>query len=91
MANSYEPKKTNISDWEKLAEKESKGKKVSDLTWKSLEGINVKPLYSSCSEVASLERSEYEPDVHLLTIFRCSAAEKYEAPGECRTENRANS
>lgn len=46
MTNSYEPKTSSLSDWVKLAEKESKGKKLEDLTWKSLEGIDVKPLYT---------------------------------------------
>lgn len=46
MANSYEPKTSSLSDWVKLAEKESKGKKIDDLKWKSLEGIDVKPLYT---------------------------------------------
>jgi len=46
MANTYEPKKSTLEDWTKLAEKESKGKKVDDLSWKSLEGVKVKPLYT---------------------------------------------
>ncbi len=46
MANTYEPKNSTLADWTKLAEKESKGKKVDDLSWKSLEGIKVKPLYT---------------------------------------------
>ena len=46
MPNSYEPKPSSLTDWLKLAEKESKGKKIADLTWKSLEGIDVKPLYT---------------------------------------------
>lgn len=46
MANSNEPKPSSLSDWVKLAELESKGKKVENLTWKSLEGIDVKPLYT---------------------------------------------
>ena len=55
MSNSYEPKSFSVADWEKLAEKESKGKKVSDLTWKSLEGIDVKPLYTK----ADTEKLKY--------------------------------
>lgn len=46
MANTYEPKTSSLSDWSKLAEKESKGKKIEDLAWKSPEGITVKPLYT---------------------------------------------
>lgn len=46
MPNTYEPKKSTLTDWTKLAEKESKGKKIDDLSWNSLEGIKVKPLYT---------------------------------------------
>ncbi|MBC7713620.1 MAG: methylmalonyl-CoA mutase [Rhizobacter sp.] len=46
MGNSYEPKPSTLSDWTKLAAKESKGKKIEDLAWKSPEGIVVKPLYT---------------------------------------------
>ncbi len=35
-----------LKDWEKLVEKETKGKKPSDLTWNSPEGIPVKAFYS---------------------------------------------
>ena len=33
------------SDWAKLAEKELRGRPLSDLTWNTLEGIDVQPLY----------------------------------------------
>jgi methylmalonyl-CoA mutase len=46
MTNSNRPQISSLSDWVKLAEKESKGKKLESLTWKSLEGIDVKPLYT---------------------------------------------
>ena len=46
MGNSYEPKLSTLSDWSKLATKESKGKSIEDLSWKSAEGITVKPLYT---------------------------------------------
>ncbi|MBC7538072.1 MAG: methylmalonyl-CoA mutase [Bacteriovorax sp.] len=46
MASSYEPKTSSLSDWVKLAGIESKGKNIEDLSWKSLEGIDVKPLYT---------------------------------------------
>ncbi|MEL7345727.1 MAG: methylmalonyl-CoA mutase, partial [Pseudomonadota bacterium] len=35
-----------MTDWKKLAEKELKGRPLSDLTWETLEGISVKPLYT---------------------------------------------
>ena len=33
-------------DWKKLAEKELRGRPLEDLTWKTLEGIEVEPLYT---------------------------------------------
>lgn len=60
MANTYEPKKSTLEDWTKLAEKESKGKKVDDLSWKSLEGVKVKPLYTK-EDVESLKFANTMP------------------------------
>ena len=34
-------------DWQKLAEKELRGRSVDDLTWQTIEGIAVKPLYTA--------------------------------------------
>src|ERR1700691_4338998 len=34
-----------ITEWEKLATKQMKGKKPESLVWKTTEGIDVKPLY----------------------------------------------
>ncbi|GAB5448273.1 methylmalonyl-CoA mutase [Gymnodinialimonas sp.] len=34
-------------NWRKLAEKELRGRDVDDLTWQTLEGIDVKPLYTA--------------------------------------------
>lgn len=34
-------------DWKALAEKELRGRPLEDLTWKTLEGIEVKPLYTA--------------------------------------------
>lgn len=44
-----------LKDWEKLVEKETKGKKPSDLTWNSPEGIPVKAFYSK----ADTEKLQY--------------------------------
>ena len=33
-------------DWRKRAEKELRGRSADELTWKTLEGIDVKPLYT---------------------------------------------
>ena len=35
-----------MSDWKALAEKELRGRPLDELTWETLEGIPVKPLYS---------------------------------------------
>ena len=32
-------------DWQKLAEKELRGRPIEELDWKTLEGIEVKPVY----------------------------------------------
>lgn len=42
----YQPKQSTLNDWEKLIEKESKGKKADQFIWHSPEGIDVKPLYT---------------------------------------------
>ena len=38
---------TTKKDWEALAEKELRGKPLEALTWDTLEGIQVKPLYTA--------------------------------------------
>ncbi|MFA6011997.1 MAG: methylmalonyl-CoA mutase [Desulfobacteraceae bacterium] len=43
-----------LGKWAALAEKELKGKPVSDLNWKSPEGITVKPLYTA-EDIENLE------------------------------------
>ncbi|WP_319637460.1 methylmalonyl-CoA mutase [Kangsaoukella pontilimi] len=35
-----------MTDWKSLAEKELRGRAIDDLTWETLEGIRVKPLYT---------------------------------------------
>ncbi|SLN27933.1 Methylmalonyl-CoA mutase [Roseivivax jejudonensis] len=35
------------TDWKALAEKELKGRSIDDLTWKTLEGIDIQPLYTA--------------------------------------------
>ena len=42
------------SDWAKLAEKELRGRPLSDLTWNTLEGIDVQPLYTA-DDIAGLD------------------------------------
>ena len=37
---------TQNNDWRALAEKELRGRALDDLTWNTLEGIDVKPLYT---------------------------------------------
>ena len=43
-----------MSDWKSLAEKELRGRPLEDLTWNTLEGIEVKPLYDQ-SDLESLD------------------------------------
>ena len=40
-------KSANKDDWRKLAEGELRGRALEDLTWKTLEGIDVSPLYTA--------------------------------------------
>jgi methylmalonyl-CoA mutase len=35
-----------MSDWKSLAEKELRGRALSEIDWETLEGIRVKPLYT---------------------------------------------
>ena len=42
------------SDWTALAEKELRGRPVSDLTWNTLEGIEVQPVYTA-EDIADLD------------------------------------
>ncbi|MEH6646790.1 methylmalonyl-CoA mutase [Sulfitobacter sp.] len=41
------PTQASKDDWRKLAESELRGRPVEDLTWKTLEGIDVAPLYTA--------------------------------------------
>jgi len=49
--------KATVKDWDQLAEKELRGKPVSDLAWDSPEGISIKPLYTEADleEIAHLD------------------------------------
>ena len=38
---------TDKTEWEKLAEKELRGRPLDDLTWNTIEGIAIKPLYTA--------------------------------------------
>ncbi|MBT8413450.1 MAG: methylmalonyl-CoA mutase, partial [Boseongicola sp.] len=49
-----------MSDWKSLAEKELRGKSISDIEWETLEGIRVKPLYDD-SDVADLDHMGATP------------------------------
>lgn len=51
-----------LKDWEKLVEKETKGKKPSDLTWNSPEGIPVKAFYSK-ADTESLQYTDTMPGI----------------------------
>ena len=41
-------------EWHSIAEKELRGRSLEDLTWKTLEGIDIKPLYTE-EDVAGLD------------------------------------
>jgi methylmalonyl-CoA mutase len=49
MTNKTSPasKEANKDDWRKLAEEELRGRPLDDLTWNTLEGIDVAPLYTA--------------------------------------------
>ncbi len=47
-------------DWEKLAEKELRGRALNDLTWNTAEGIAVKPLYTA-DDLQSLDHLDTLP------------------------------
>ena len=53
------PKQT-LQDWEKLAEKELRGRKLEELNWETPEGITVKPLYTA-SDLEGMELAEDMP------------------------------
>ncbi|WP_339949846.1 methylmalonyl-CoA mutase [uncultured Albimonas sp.] len=46
--------KSDLEAWRSLAEKELKGKSLEDLVWKTIEGIDVKPLYTE-ADLASVD------------------------------------
>ena len=49
-----------ISDWEQLASKERKGASPDELLWQTIEGIEVKPLYTA-ADTAGLEHMDSLP------------------------------
>jgi methylmalonyl-CoA mutase len=52
--------KKAIDDWRELAHKESKGKSIEELSWKTPEGILVKPLYT-CKDLDNLKHLDSLP------------------------------
>ena len=53
-------KKPTLSDWEKLAAKELRGRSTDDLVWQTPEGIDVKPLYTA-EDTAGLDHLDNLP------------------------------
>ena len=51
-----------MSDWKSLAEKELRGRALDDLTWDTLEGIPVKPLYTE-GDLEGLEHLGTDPGI----------------------------
>ena len=58
--------KATLDDWRKLAEKELKGRDPDSLTWDTLEGIPVKPLYTQ-EDVDGLEHVNSLPGIAPFT------------------------
>lgn len=50
----------SLAEWEALAEKELRGKPLSDLSWNTAEGIQVKPLYTA-EDLEALEHANTMP------------------------------
>ncbi|MDO5613470.1 MAG: methylmalonyl-CoA mutase [Paracoccus sp. (in: a-proteobacteria)] len=58
--------KPTLDDWRKLAEKELKGRNPDDLNWQTLEGIEVKPLYTA-EDTAGLDHMHSLPGIAPFT------------------------
>ncbi|MBN2741480.1 MAG: methylmalonyl-CoA mutase [Rhodobacteraceae bacterium] len=54
------------ADWRKLAEKELRGRAIDDLNWETLEGIEVKPLYTE-ADTAGLDHLGTMPGIAPFT------------------------
>ncbi|WP_421701175.1 methylmalonyl-CoA mutase [Aliiroseovarius sp.] len=57
---------SDIKTWKELAEKELRGRPLEDLTWNTLEGIDVKPLYTA-EDTAELDHMGGVPGVGPFT------------------------
>lgn len=57
---------TGFEKWRLLAEKERRGKPIENSLWSTLEGINIKPLYTA-ADVAGNNRSEEMPGIDPFT------------------------
>lgn len=55
-----------MTDWKKLAEKELRGRPLDDLTWRTAEGIDVKPLYTA-ADLEGLEHVDGTPGLAPFT------------------------
>ncbi len=53
---------SKYNEWKSLVDKETKGKKVEDLTWNSPEGIAVKPLYTK-ADLEKLKHADTMPGI----------------------------
>jgi methylmalonyl-CoA mutase len=56
----YKPEHATPEQWSELAEKQMRGKSLDSLTWKTAEGIDIKPLYTK-SDTANLEYTDTMP------------------------------
>lgn len=55
-----------LETWKKLAEKESRGKPLSDLNWETAEGISIKPLYTQ-EDIEKLDNTNTMPGIAPFT------------------------
>jgi len=58
--NKYSPEIPSLDEWHALVEKQMKGKTAADLTWKTPESIDIKPLYTK-ADTEELEFADTLP------------------------------
>ena len=66
MSNDTTGRPATLADWQALAEKELKGRDPESLTWQTLEGIPVKPLYTA-DDLAGLNHLDSLPGIAPFT------------------------
>ena len=69
-------------DWQRLAEKELRGKSVEELDWTTLEGIKVKPVYSEEDLNEMFFEAGFKPGPTTPIIARSSKIMSWIKPNE---------